>query len=232
MRQLPKLIRLLTWNIHSGIGSDSAYDLARVVELIRRHDPDIIALQEVDSRGRSGTDLPLPFLKEALGEHAAEARTIVAPDGHYGHVVISRWPMAGIKIHDLSILKREPRCAIEMTVQTPSGPLHLVSTHLGLGIFERKRQARLLATLASRGGEPSVILGDFNDWFQRGSVRRALARVMPARTMHKTFPARWPLLMLDRIYCKPYSALTRSWTDSLARGISDHLPVLADIRVD
>jgi endonuclease/exonuclease/phosphatase family metal-dependent hydrolase len=76
------------------------------------------------------------------------------------------------------------------------------------------------------------MLGDFNDWFQRGSVRRALARVMPARTMHKTYPARWPMLMLDRIYFNPYTAQTRISTYSLARGISDHLPVLADIRVD
>lgn len=226
------LARILTWNIHSGIGPDRAYNLVRIVELIKRHDPDIVALQEVDSRGRSELDLPLPFLKEALGEHAAEARTIVAPDGHYGHVVISRWPLDDVKIHDLSISKREPRCAIETTIETPSGPLHLVSTHLGLGILERKRQARLLAALAAAGAEPTVMLGDFNDWFQRGSVRRALAHVMPARTMHKTFPARWPLLMLDRIYCRPYSALTRSWTDRLARGISDHLPVFADIRLD
>jgi endonuclease/exonuclease/phosphatase family metal-dependent hydrolase len=224
--------RVLTWNIHSGIGPDRSYDLARVVDLIRRHDPDIVALQEVDSRGRSANDLPLPFLKEALGEHAAEARTIVAPDGHYGHVVISRWPMTHVKVHDLSILKREPRCAIETTIETPSGPLHLVSTHLGLSIFERKRQAKILAELAAEGIGPTVMLGDFNDWFQRGSVRRALARVMPARTMHKTFPARWPLLMLDRIYCRPYSALMRSWTDRQARGISDHLPVFADIRLD
>jgi endonuclease/exonuclease/phosphatase family metal-dependent hydrolase len=228
----PGIARILTWNIHSGIGPDRTYDLDRVVELVRRHDPDIVALQEVDSRGRDADDLPLPFLKEALGEHAAEARTIVAPDGHYGHVVLSRWPMTRVKVHDLSMLRREPRCAIETTIETPSGPLHLVSTHLGLGIFERKRQARLLAELGRAGAEPTVMLGDFNDWFQWGSVRRALADVMPARTMHKTFPAQWPFLMLDRIYCRPYSALTRSWTDRMARGISDHLPVFADIRVD
>ena len=37
--------------------------------------------------------LPLAFLTNALGEHQAVARTIVAEDGHYGHAVISRWPM-------------------------------------------------------------------------------------------------------------------------------------------
>jgi len=229
VNERPSVVRLLTWNIHSGIGPDSTYDLARVVGLIRRHDPDIVALQEVDSRGRGDDDLPLPFLKQALGEHAAEARTVTAPDGHYGHVVISRWPMKETRLHDLSVLKREPRCAIETMVVTPYGPLHLVSTHLGLGIFERRRQAALLAGLASRSVEPTVMLGDFNDWFRRGAVRRALTQAMPARTMLKTFPARWPFLMLDRIYCRPRAALIRSWTDRAARSVSDHLPVFAEI---
>lgn len=224
-------VRVATWNIHSGIGPDSAYDLARVIDLIRRHDPDIVALQEVDSRGRAGQDLPVPLLKQALGEHAAEARTITAPDGHYGHIVVSRWPMREIKLHDLSVSTREPRCAIETVIETPHGPLHLVSTHLGLGLFERKRQAALLAALARRSVEPTVMLGDFNDWFRRGAVRRALARVMPARTMLKTFPSRWPLLMLDRVYCRPHGALAGSWTDRAARKISDHLPVFAEIRL-
>lgn len=228
MNEVRSVVRVLTWNIHSGIGPDSTYDLDRVVGLIQRHDPDIVALQEVDSRGRANR-LPLPFLRQALGEHAAEARTITAPDGHYGHVVISRWPMKEIKLHDLSVSKREPRCAIETVVATPFGPLHLVSTHLGLGIFERKRQAALLAGLAARSVEPTVMLGDFNDWFRRGAVRRALARVMPARTMMKTFPSRWPFLMLDRVYCRPEGALVRSWTDRAARSISDHLPVFAEI---
>ena len=71
--------RILTWNIHRAIGTDLRYDLDRIIEAIRRHDPDIVALQEVDSRGRDQTNLPLAALKKVLGSHAAEARTIVAP---------------------------------------------------------------------------------------------------------------------------------------------------------
>jgi len=223
------VVRVLTWNIHSGIGPDRTYDLARIVELVRRHDPDIVALQEIDSRGRSPADLPLPYLKQALGAHAAEARTITAQDGHYGHAVISRWPILSVKLHDISVRRREPRCAIETRIVAPGGPLHLVATHLGLGLRERRRQAALLASLAAAGRDTTVMLGDFNDWFRQGSVRRALAKVMPARTMFRTFPASCPLFMLDRIYCRPERALVRSWTDREARAISDHLPVVAEI---
>jgi endonuclease/exonuclease/phosphatase family metal-dependent hydrolase len=60
-------------------------------------------------------------------------------------------------------------------------------------------------------------------------VQRALGRSLPNRTHHKTFPAWWPVLALDRIYCRPGNLLVRSWTDPLARHASDHLPLIADI---
>jgi endonuclease/exonuclease/phosphatase family metal-dependent hydrolase len=231
------VVRVLTWNIHRGIGRDGRYDLGPVVELVRRHDPDIVALQEIDSRGRvdDGQAAPLAFLTQSLGSHVAEARTIVAPDGHYGHALISRWPLAPPILHDLSVRRREPRFAIETTAATGSGPIHLAAVHLGLRIGERRWQAAKLAEIAAGAGETSVMLGDFNDWPWfwpwRDMVRRALAAALPARTFHRTYPARRPLLMLDRIYCRPPSALLRSWTDPAASRLSDHLPVIAEIRV-
>jgi endonuclease/exonuclease/phosphatase family metal-dependent hydrolase len=77
----------------------------------------------------------------------------------------------------------------------------------------------------------TVMLGDFNDWLWAGSVRKVLARALPGRTRHRTFPSICPLLYLDRIYCRPREALVRGYTDRSARAISDHLPVIADVRV-
>jgi endonuclease/exonuclease/phosphatase family metal-dependent hydrolase len=225
--------RVLTWNIRGGIGGpDGRYDLGRVVALVRRHDPDIVAIQEIDSRGRNDPlAAPVAVLTQALGSHVAEARTIVAADGHYGHALISRWPLSPPILHDISVLKREPRFAIETTATTSSGPLHLAAVHLGLSIGERRRQAVKLAEIAASGAVASVMLGDFNDWPWRGVVRRALAEALPGRTRHRTYPAWWPLLLLDRIYCRPAESLIRSWIDPAARRISDHLPVIADIRL-
>jgi endonuclease/exonuclease/phosphatase family metal-dependent hydrolase len=226
------LVRVLTWNIRGGIGWDGSFDLGRIVTLIQRHDPDIVAIQEIDSRGRN-RDLytPVAFLSQSLGSHVAEARTIVAPDGHYGHALISRWPLSTPVLHDISVLRREPRFAIETTATTSYGPLHLAAVHLGLKVGERRRQAAQLAEIAESGAVASVMLGDFNDWPWRGCVRRALAEALPARTRHRTYPAWWPLLILDRVYCRPSQAMVRSWIDPAARRISDHLPVIADIQL-
>jgi endonuclease/exonuclease/phosphatase family metal-dependent hydrolase len=227
--------RILTWNIHRAIGTDLRYDLDRIIESIRPHDPDIVALQEVDSRGRDQTNLPLAALKKVLGSHAAEARTIVAPDGHYGHVLISRWPMHDVNIHELHVSRRETRCAIEATIESPFGHIRVIAAHLGLRPNEIRPQLDVFEPLVrgEPGTDPSALpggllmMGDFNDW--HGRVRSSLTTLIPTHTMQKTFPSWRPILNLDRIYCRPGKALLRSWIDSAARRASDHLPVYAEV---
>ncbi len=224
-------VRILSWNIHKGVGLDGIYDLERIVGIVRRHAPDIVALQEVDSRRAPDGDSPFSYLQQALGEHCVEARAITAPDGDYGHVVISRWPLSGTVLHDISVGRREPRRAIETIVETERGPLHFMAAHLGLGFGERRRQVEILARIAQSSQSPFVLAGDFNDWVWRGWVNATLRRELPGRTWHRTFPSLLPAVRLDRIYCRPAAVLARSWTDPLAWRASDHLPVIADIAI-
>lgn len=221
-------VRLLTWNIHGVLGRNPRFDLTRVVELISRWKPDILALQEVDSRRDEAVN-PFDFLQEELGEHGIGARSIVTADGDYGQMLISRWPMNDTAIHDLSFPEREPRRAIASQIETPHGPLRVVATHLGLSIRERRKQADKLIEIAGSGANVTVVMGDFNDWLWVGSVRKSLSRVLPGRTRFRTFPSIFPMLRLDRIYCRPRSAFLDCHIDRNARAISDHLPVIADV---
>lgn len=224
------LVRVMTWNIHNGVGLGRRRDLDRVAALVERHDPDILALQEVGSRTRmrapGGT---FRTLAERLGPHATESRLVTAPDGDYGHMLISRWPIVTSACHDISFPRREPRAVIAAVTRTPFGPLNVLSAHLGLSLRERHHQADLLTDLAMKAGGPAVMLGDFNDWIFWGRVQNALARAMPGRSRIPSFPALLPLLPLDRIYCRPEGLLRKSWTDRRAVMASDHLPVIADL---
>ena len=224
-------IRVMTWNIHGALGGNPRFDLDRVVALVKRHAPDIVALQEIDSRRARGANVGDPFdvLQEALGTHGVGARTVVTTDGAYGQALISRWPLFGTEIRDLSYPEREPRRAICSEVATPYGPLRVIATHLGLSLHERRRQAFALLDMLGVLDRPTVALGDFNDWLWAGSVRRSLARALPGRSRHRTFPSWLPLFRLDRVYLWPAPALLGSHTDPAARAISDHLPVIADI---
>jgi endonuclease/exonuclease/phosphatase family metal-dependent hydrolase len=139
--------------------------------------------------------------------------------------------MLNTEIHDLSFPGREPRRAICSDIQTPAGQLRVIATHLGLSFRERHTQVIAMLEMLGALDTTTVALGDFNDWLWAGSVRRRLGRVLPGYTNYRTFPSRWPIFHLDRIYLWPREALVSSHTDAEARAMSDHLPVISDIRL-
>jgi endonuclease/exonuclease/phosphatase family metal-dependent hydrolase len=223
------ILRVMTWNIHGGVGPDQRHDLQRVVALVQRADPDVLALQEVDSRRSGGSEHPVALLKRVLGHHGIAAAAIVTPDGDYGQVLLSRWPMTDTEVHDISFPGREPRRAITAVINAPMGQVFVLAAHLGLKVAERRTQCVQMASLLDRSGLTTIALGDFNDWIWPGSVQNVLAQKLPGRTRHRTFPARLPVLKLDRVFTRPAAALVRSWVDPAGSTVSDHLPVIAEI---
>lgn len=219
-------IRVMTWNVHGTFNLNPRFDVDAVSAMIRKWAPDVVGLQEVDSRGRK--DNPFAVLAGVAGSHNVAARSIVTRDGDYGQVLLSKWPFVGTpRVVDVSYQEREPRRAISVRIQAPSGQIGVIATHLGLSIRERDAQARAIADLVE--APQSIVLGDFNDWLWVKSVRRILAERCPVRTRLRTFPSWWPLLRLDRIYTVEAGRIVRAWTDPCARSYSDHLPVIADI---
>lgn len=225
----------MTWNIHGALGRNPRFDLPRVVALIRKWAPDVVALQEVDSRRAMADGVnPFEYLPGAVGLYGIGAKALTTKDGDYGQVLISRWPIAAHEVRDISSPEREPRRAIRADIDTPRGRLIVVATHLGLSVNERRGQAQTLTELGAGQGDQqatAIVMGDLNDWFWVGSVRAVLSQHFAGRTRFRTFPAAFPLLRLDRIYCRPRQALLQSFTDREARAISDHLPVIADLQL-
>lgn len=220
------ILRIMTWNVHGTFNLNPRFDLDGVCSVIRHWSPDVIALQEVDSRGR--TDDPFARLARAVGDHSIDARSIVTQDGDYGQVLISMWPFAEApQIVDVSYQEREPRRAIVARIQSSVGEVRVIATHLGLSIHERHAQAHALVDLVQP--TRTLVVGDFNDWFWVRSVRGVLAQICPVRTRLRTFPAWLPMMRLDRIYVSRDGAIRSVWTDRKARMYSDHLPVIADV---
>ena len=107
----------------------------------------------------------------------------------------------------------------------------VVNTHLRLRIGERLRQLRVIRQLLeAREMPPVVVMGDFNAW---GPERAVLYRMGAGmiRGAPATFPARFPLITLDRIWTRPRRVLRRirAHRSPLARDASDHLPVVAEL---
>ena len=128
--------------------------------------------------------------------------------------------------------RREPRGALAATVKVGETLVHVLAAHLGLRIHERRFQVRqILEYLDSVRNALFVVLGDFNDWLPGRSVVHVLDHRLGKPPRPASFPARRPIVALDRIWVHPTAALRRVFTHATptARLASDHLPVVADI---
>jgi endonuclease/exonuclease/phosphatase family metal-dependent hydrolase len=226
-------IRVLSWNVHGCVDLSGRFDPQGVLDVILRLSPDIVALQELDSRRRLTGDFDtFDYLKTSLGWPGAEARTIRDSDGDYGHALMARWDLEQVENLDLSVRRREPRMAISSTVRTPGGRVHVVATHLGLSARERREQIRKIAGhVNTNGAGPAIVLGDFNEWRRRGVATRSLCPPFEIAAGLPSFPSRRPILPLDRIWCRPPLEPRKAHVDTTASHQSDHLPVIAELKL-
>src|SRR5829696_3276603 len=98
------LMRLLSYNIHKGIGGrDRRYQLDRVMVVIEEANPDLICLQEVDCNvGRSRFDhQPNLFVERFKPEGHLYQTNCKLKNGGYGNLLLSRWPL--LSHHQISI---------------------------------------------------------------------------------------------------------------------------------
>jgi endonuclease/exonuclease/phosphatase family metal-dependent hydrolase len=226
----PLQIRFLTWNVHGCVGRDGVCDPDRVASVLETAQPDISALQEIDNRTNRDARDPFSYFGNVFGWPSVATRTLAARDGHYGHILLSRWPIESLGELDLSVRWREPRKAIVGAVASPAGRIIVVAAHLGLLPFERRRQfARLKERIAKIADRPVVVLGDFNDFPGRGLAERSLCPPLTATPDLPTYPSRLPLLPLDRIWFSEPLELTAIATIHDAGRASDHLPLLASL---
>ncbi len=221
-------IVVATYNVHRCIGRDGRFDPERTLAVLRELDADAVALQELQWRPADAMHL-LQELALELGYAALAGPTLLRAGGHYGNAVLTRLPVLESASVDLSVPGREPRGALNVLLDAPAGPLRLVATHLGLRPYERRQQMRRLLALQRGGASAMVLLGDLNEWFLWGRPLRWLHARFGRTPAPGSFPARRPLLALDRIWVAPRSMLRelRAHATPLARAASDHLPLRA-----
>lgn len=236
-------LRILTWNLHAGIGSDGRLDVARIAAEITALDPDLVALQEVDAyRPRTGFVAQWRVYGQLTGLNAFFGPNVLAygqgegPPGHpgrwieqYGNAVLTKWAARAVENHPLTDSShgdgdQEPRGCLEVE----AGPATWLCTHWGLHPETRRGQSRdVCALAAARAPRPVAILGDLN-------AASISAEVSPLRTRFldtgagagPTFPAAQPERRID------YCFLPKGWRICTARVLetiaSDHRPVLVE----
>ncbi|MGY1844300.1 endonuclease/exonuclease/phosphatase family protein [Modestobacter sp. SYSU DS0875] len=252
-------VRLVTFNVHHGVGDDGRHDLPRLARLLADADPDLICLQEVDRHfgpRSEGVD-QAELLSRALDMELAWGPAIDEPgsgggngDGdrrQYGNALLSRLPLLARDVHPLPG-GGEPRSALRARVGLPGGALWVTTTHLSSGsAADRAAQAAAVAELHAAVPEPGVLVGDLNAdagapeleplralladaWQQAAERSDQTGRFSLHRDAGLTHPARRPRVRIDQVW------VTAGVTVTDARvldgsGASDHHPLLVDLQV-
>lgn len=224
-------LRVATYNIHRCLGRDRQIKPERIAEVLSDIDADVVALQEVAVASTPGGDV-LDFLSSATGMKAIEGFTLLEKTGRYGNAVLARVDAASVQRIDLSVTGREPRGLLDVRMLFHGHSLALLATHLGLRPSERRRQSRRILThLDTVSADTTIVLGDFNEWLSWGRPLRQLNRRLGPSPGLPTFPARRPLVAIDRLWVHPPNRLRglRTHATALTSIASDHLPLVADL---
>ncbi len=241
-----KTLRMMSYNVHSCVGTDRKRNLARITDVIREQQPDVVALQELDQgRARSGGLDQAMLIAEKLSMYFHFQPAFRVKEEQYGDAILSRFPMqirhAGTLPTVRSFLAFEPRGALWVSLTKDDVAVNIINTHLGLSPKERDRQVEALLGPSwldnPECAHKTILCGDLNA-LPSSRVYRKLFKRMRDTHAHlpgkgRTFPSWYPLLRLDYIFVSPdletvSSEIVRT---PLARIASDHLPILTDIRL-
>ncbi len=231
---LPEGLRVASWNIHKGVGGDRRRDLMRTASVIAEMAPDILALQEVDTRFGTRTGLlDLTALHRDTGLRAVPVPGAGPAHGWHGNLILARGAEVEA-VHPVDLPGLEPRGALVADLRVSGRPLRVIATHLGLLAASRVAQTRVLLDRIDRlDRRPALLMGDLNEWRPAGGAALAplRRRFRPADPL-RSFPARHPLLPLDRIMtCDQHDLIGLAVHDTAASRIaSDHLPLAAWLR--
>lgn len=227
-------LNILCFNIHGGYDMQGLRDLRRVHALMERYAIDIGVFQEIETRpSRGGALADIDLLAGPQRPHRLPGLTMEEDGGWYGNLIVSRFPILRGLVHDLATPRSiEPRCAVDALVDTPFGVLRLIGTHLSLTPWERRTELHSLVTLMDAVEEkevrPTLLMGDINEWFPLARMLRHLNHILRPAPCGASFPSRFPVLHLDRVWhdrCSfPVQAEILKEPDF--QGLSDHLPVL------
>lgn len=227
-------LKLASYNIHKAVGVDRRRDPDRILRVLHEIGADIVALQEVDRRfGRRASVLPRLLIEEQ-GYQVAPLAMRADSMGWHGNAILVRRGIEILGAEPVHLPTIEPRGAVRAELRLDGRHLRVVGVHLDLSGLRRRHQVRAILD-ELEGCDPScpaAVLGDFNEWSQRGGTLRQFGRHWQTIAPGRSFPSRRPLAPLDRI------VLSRHWHcedrgvhhSALAAAASDHLPVWAQIR--
>ncbi len=232
-----QVIKVLSYNIHHAENMKGQLDIQGIANIILATNPDLVALQEVDSStNRVNKANQLKELAEVTGMYIYFGKAMDYDSGGFGNGILSKFPIE--KSYSVPLPAKgansEPRCAAVVTVKLPGDSLlQFASAHLDHleDPADRIAQSQLLIKHFTQQPMPLILAGDFNA--QPLSKEIALLKGSFTDATEKlghTWPSDKPTQKLDYIWLHNKMQWHVVNATVLAETVaSDHRPVIAEL---
>ena len=222
--------RMMSYNIRNTKGLDNKVDYKRIANVIETINPEVVALQELDSiTNRSKQVDVLKELADIVRLHYAYASAIDYDGGRYGLGILSK--KRPLSSHSIPLPGREEKrvllvCEFEQYV--------VFNAHLSLNEEDRQSSIEIITVQAKKYNKPVILMGDLNAKPESDEIKSLATNWNVLNNVkNATFPANEPKETID--YIAGYTANNQTYSVLQTRVVdekiaSDHRPVFADVR--
>lgn len=233
----PEPLKVLSYNLRYG----ELASLKELADFIKDQDPDVVALQEVDSR-TFREDAEHQNDKDFATEigfytkmFPAYGKTIPHKKGYYGIAILSKYPIA--KVERIYLPKtengKEQRAVLIADIEYKENEYFtFVSTHLDYtNTEERQVQVEKLNEIVEDREYPVLMGGDFNATPDAKEIEEGMADWQLLSELEPTFHAEDPKRVIDYIFGYPKNKWRKIETETYNVDLSDHLPIGAKVEM-
>jgi len=233
-------LRVMSYNIHVGVGMDKKLDLQRIADVINAEHPDLVGLQEVD-RGVKRTEGKdeIAELAKLTSMNYAFAHNLDYQGGQYGVAILSRFAIENTDHRKYENRREaERRGMLRIEVQIGGRKLNFVTTHLDYQyadgrLFETEQMLKFLEGVEG----PLIVVGDFNDEPAGDAYKLMFTKFADSWLAAKakgdglTYPADKPAKRIDYVFTRRADRVKTKRVWLVTTLASDHLPLVADLEI-
>ena len=159
-------VRIISLNMRHGEIIDGVIDVEKQAEIIKKYDPNIVCLQEVDLfTNRVNQIDELKIFKDITNlKYSSYGSNITFKDGWYGNAILSEFPIRSTENYMSSICSKETKGVLHSKIRIGSRMIDIFNTHFPVIPEERLKFSEEIIYLMDRIETPenAVLIGDFN----------------------------------------------------------------------
>lgn len=222
-------IRIMCYNIRNAVGLDNKQDYDRIASIINHIQPDIVAIQELDSVTlRNGGINTLQLLGQKAWMHPTFGSAISYQGGKYGVGILSR--EKPLHSWNVPLPGREEERTL---LFTEFADYVLACTHFSLTPKDQLLSIPIIIQASLKITKPLFLAGDMNSSPESDTQKEIRRHFKPLNNQRKaTYPANNPTNLIDYIYTRignHYTLLQQCVLDEPIA--SDHAPFFVDVRL-